>query len=391
MYKNINVVYDDMDEIFYNNKYLDILKEKNYVFKMDSEKIDIEFKIIDNNDIKHKSEITNKEKYLDVLNQIKIVGLANIKKDFWKFKYLEKKLCYEQCITCSYRCLSYNYIIKKYIKQKINDSNILVITDIPGNWSYYTIEEQNMIFEKYAYYLYNNLTNSNIYMILCGKNMKTYKNKIINNKNNNTFHLLTHDTDGNILNKKTFDTVLKNIDDIKYDYVFINSINKYDYIKLFMVYLYIILYASKHNTVLLSNFFEFDNIIFNKISLLLNNHFSDIKVVRPKLEVYYTSILYIYCSHFRNNVDKLKILINNILDNKSIDILYSNDNKIIVKLNKFIDDIYDNIYIYNRILLSIIDKKYEKPDLYNIIKHTIKIKQIICAEKKKYKKYLLPY
>ena len=30
MYKQFNVVYNDKDEIFYNNKYLDILKVKDY-------------------------------------------------------------------------------------------------------------------------------------------------------------------------------------------------------------------------------------------------------------------------------------------------------------------------------------------------------------------------
>ena len=162
MYKQFNVVYNDKDEIFYNNKYLDILNVKDYVFKIDSEKIDIEFKLTENNNINQKLEKTNNEKYLDVLNQIKIISYSNVKKDFWKFKYLEKKLCYDKCVNCSIVCLSYNYIIKKYIKQKINESNILVVLDVPGNWDYYTVDTQNMIFEKYAYYLYNNLKNSNI-------------------------------------------------------------------------------------------------------------------------------------------------------------------------------------------------------------------------------------
>jgi hypothetical protein len=386
MYKNLNVVYDDMDEIFYNNKYLDILKSKDYVMELENEKIDIEFKIVDNGtETKQKVEKSNKEKLFDVMNQTKIISYANAKKDFWKFKYLIRRLCHDKCVKCSIECLSYNYMIKKYTKQKLDDSNILIILDIPGNWNFYTVETKDMIFENYAYYLFNNLKNANIYMIICGKDMKKYKSKVVNKKNNNTCYLLTQGTDGSILNRKTFDMVVKKLDDIEIDTVFIDSINisnKLQNIKTLITYIYIILYFSNRNTILLFELYLVQSINYELI-ILFNYFYNNVLLVKNKISDILFSNIHIICKNpLKNKIKFIKKLLESY-----IDIQYT---KKVFKIYNFLDNLYNITYSKNLILVSIIDKKYENPEMYNIIKQTIKIKQIHYAHKKKYKKYLLP-
>ena len=387
MYKNLNVVYDNIDnDIYYADNYLDILKEKDYVLKLENEKVDLEFKIVDNDtETEQKVDKSSEEKYLDMVNQVKVVSYSNAKFDFWKFKYLERMLCYDKyCIRCSIACLSYNYMIKQYTKQKLDDSNIVIILDISGNWNYYTVETKDMIFEKYAYYLFNNLKNANIYMIICGKDMKKYKSKVVNKKNNNTCYLLTQGTDGNILNRKTFDTVIKKMDDIEFDTVIITYINKKIYINLIIMYLYIIYHKKRVNITLFFWSVILNTYLYDICSLFIYM-FGNIMVLQNKINGTLQGAVEFVCTHNNNNINKK--VIDSIISNKNIELVY---NKKLEKIEKFIDKLKNKSIIKQNILLSIINKKYTNPTLYKTITETIRIKQIYYAQKKKYKKYLLP-
>ena len=260
----------------------------------------------------------------------------------------------------------------------------MIILDISGNWNYYTVETKDMIFEKYAYYLFNNLKNANIYMIICGKDMKKYKSKVVNKKNNNTCYLLTQGTDGNILNRKTFDTVIKKMDDIEFDTVIITYINKKIYINLIIMYLYIIYHKKRVNITLFFWSVILNTYLYDICSLFIYM-FGNIMVLQNKINGTLQGAVEFVCTHNNNNINKK--VIDSIISNKNIELVY---NKKLEKIEKFIDKLKNKSIIKQNILLSIINKKYTNPTLYKTITETIRIKQIYYAQKKKYKKYLLP-
>ena len=67
------------------------------------------------------------------MNDTKIVNLAYTKKLFWKYKYLETKICNKVCYSCSYTCLSINYLLKKYMNCQLINKTILTIVHINTN------------------------------------------------------------------------------------------------------------------------------------------------------------------------------------------------------------------------------------------------------------------
>ena len=259
------------------------------------------------------------------------------------------------------------------------NKTILTITNIVGNYNFYTIKAYNTLFNPNVLYLFDTCKDCTFYSIINIENNNEYEQTVIHKENNNIYHLLTCNTNGNILDKKTFDIVNERLKNIIFDCVILYELYS-DYINnVALVYLYIIMEHSNNTTHLLIKIF------WHTINLLVNllNAYDNINIYIPKVGGI-DKITYINAYNFKQNNLNYD-LIKQILAGKYINIQYTSSTYITQYTNKIYKKMYDIFYtLYN------IVKLYDKPE-YKIIMQTIRIKQKYYAQKKKYKNILLPY
>ena len=371
--------YSTAQEIFTNNKYLDILKSKDYILELKPEEHKVTYTIIDKIEENKKIDKTPYDKLINIINDTKIVNLAHTKKLFWKYKYLEKKICDKVCYSCSYTCLSINYLLKKYMNCQLINKTILTIAHINTNLTYYTSEAYNTLFNPNVLYLFNTCKNCVFYCILNIDNNDKYKQTVIHKENNNVYHLLTYNTNGNILDKKTFDIVNERLKNINFDVVFIYELQDLYINNIILTYLYIIIeHSSKTTQIIIKSQHSYINIFAGIMSsnahmIIYNIHINYIDTI---------PFIYIYniINHTPNN-----IIYQILSTDKYVDIQYSKPEYITKYFNKIFSK---SAYKYN-ILHSIID--ITDKNEYNILLQTIHTKQKYYAQKQKYLKYLMPY
>lgn len=365
---NFFTVYRTAQEIFTNNKYLDILKSKDYILKIKPDEHTVKYTIVDK-PVENKKNDTQYDKLIKIINETSIINLAHTKKQFWKFKYLEQKICNKTCYTCSYTCLSINYLLKKYMKCKLINKTILTISHTPTTTStYYLVEAYGSLFNPNVLYLFDNCKNCNIYCILNTDN-DTYKQTIVHKNNNNTYHLLNY----NKLDKKLNNIIFDNIILYGLHDKYINNV--------LLTYLDIIASHSNENTRLLMK------IEHNMLNLLVSvlSIFNNIKIYNQRVDGFGMYICaYNFKQHSIEHKNIIKILKHTTL-NKYVDIQISNPTYI----TKFIDKIITKSIDKYIILFNILDV-YDTSE-YNIIMQTIHTKQKYYAQTKKYKKLLTPY
>ena len=108
--------YSTEQDIFTNDKYLNILKTKDYILEIKPEEHKFSYTIVDKIDENKTIDKTPYDKLIKIMNDTKIVNLAHTKKLFWKYKYLEQKICNKSCYECSYMCQKseeFSYLPKK--------------------------------------------------------------------------------------------------------------------------------------------------------------------------------------------------------------------------------------------------------------------------------------
>lgn len=379
-------IIDKTTDIFNNDKYLYIINEKEILVELDSVKnikIKPQFKKIKKETYKLES---NEDKIRYIENtQIKNYFVRQFRHLFSLNRYLDK---YNNDLP------SYNYIINKFYKND-NFKNILILdleVDFTGNLKDRIITKNSTVFTPFLYDIYNNYKNVNIYTVFSfdKKYKKTVKNKT------NTYTILSNNTD--LLDKKNFNNIIKQIKNIKFDNIYIdyniisiNYNNKY-YNNYFIILLYIILLSSskKSNLFLkiINNIYNINKNNFIGLSYIYTNNY----LLKPIFSNSIQSNFFVLYKNFINNKNILDEL-NKIIENKKIfNKKYYLENYFILnninekKLNNFQNILYNRrlkkIIILSKLLKYFMDNKYKF--LFNTI--ISRIKNIQKTHYIKYKK-----
>jgi hypothetical protein len=385
------IIYDEDGDIFHNNKYLDILKVKDYVLDI----TDLDAKI-DINVVFKKKDKTFKldtwEKKGDYVENTKIKNslMGKLNSKLMVNRYLKP-------INAPPREISANYIVQQYSDQQLNNKNIFVMSMlsefIPSKYIYF--EEDNTIFSTFSSYLYNNSNNNNIYCWIKRSNNKKYKENIKNIKNN--YYLLNNNNNGDILIENEFEILIDKIKDTKMDFIYIDFKPLYDEYnmeiqnKYLIILLQILPMICMKNTQILFNCKIDDNMINNCINILKYS-FNNVKIIHPKYLHITTKDKFILFDKFNGNTN---YNVDKIISNKLFfDINYYieslnvvSDNKIILDfLNNLSKERYSQLSRYSKLIKYLYDEKYKQ--LGDIILSNLKIRQYAFANNQKHLKYL---
>lgn len=377
---NINT---DTSDIINHANYLNIFIKKDSILKIEKKQHTFSYNIIKSwvivKNVENDTLIT---KINQLINDTRIICLSHKKREFSAMKYIEKKIRKKKNYRCSYVCLIINYILKKYIKCKLIDKTILIISHISGNTSVNRIEDYGTLFTPNALYLFDHCKNCTIYGIINTDNNNKYNQTVVNKKNNNTYHLLTWNTNGNILDRTTFDIVNERLKDVVFDNVIIYNLNDALFNNIMLVYLHVITRHSDNLTQLLCNCGHTMRRLFSSICAHM---YEDVFLYSTF--IHYDFVMMHASNLIKNNTYYKNIdMINDILSSdKYIEIQYN----IPLYMEDFNNKIYMYMYNHHKALIKIMDLYDTDIDNYNMIIKKIKKKQHAYA--KKYKKIALPY
>ena len=368
--------------LFYNNKYKNILLTKLYKLKIKHLPNDyISYKYEDNFIVKDSNYYINKKE--SSYNLIKNIQYRNIMNTCDIFKYYYN--------TIKYECFFYNYIIKKY-SSTITNKNILLFSETNN------INYDNSIFSNYGYYLFKHGYNYNIYEIIDDKNNDKYIKEVINKKNNNTHHLIIHNTDGDIYNKKTINEVINRLRNIKFNIIiFQNDIKKYvkfiDNINIILIDMYIVSRICDPKTIIYYLYYKtLENVNYDYIQpiILFKNLFNKILL----LNVINNSVtLTLKLSKIDNKskmYTELENIVNNIISGKKT-IIFDTIKQKFNTIDDFINNINNLILNKQKLILALLKMRNTNYFIYKIIEEQIDNAQNDILHNKKYKKYLLPF
>lgn len=389
---NLNIFYDDV--------YKKLLFPK--IHKLKIKKIPnelITYKYEDNfitKDFNYQSK-KNEEKYVP-LNVIKYYGYKDILMKFEIFnKYYKDINNAKLCLSC----FSNNYFIKKYTGTSEN-KNILLIknynqTKIGNNAD--IINHNNNIFSQEGYYLFKNAKNCNIYEIIDINNNNTYDKEIIEQTKNNRHHLVTHNTDGNIYNKKTMNEVINRLKNIKFDIIihcieYRNYMLYVDNINILLINMYItsrlcdiatIVYYAYYK--ILADTQSYDHIqsiivfknLFNSILLFNTIHYG-VTLVLKLTKIDKKSKLY----------KELENIVNNIISGKKT-VIFDTKNHKFNAIDDYINNFNKIVLDREKLIVNLLNIRENNYFIYKIIEGQIENAQFDMLHNKKYNKYLQPY
>ena len=368
-------------DVTYKRRYMDILKNKDFVIKIDKKQHNLSYKIEPSFAlIKNKQNDTIVTKVNSIVNNARILCLAHMKHNLSVIKYVEKKFCNIVCYRCSYLCLIINYILKKYAKCKLKNKTILTISHISINLTMHLVEDRGTIFTPEALYLFDHSKNCTIYGIInVDNNNNKYKQTIINKKNNNTYHFLTWNTNGNIMDINTFNTINNRILGIVFDCVIAYRIFDTYINNILIAYLHIMTRHSDDQTQLLCQFTPVSRDMFLSIFAFMYDS------VRMYITFIHADITIMHATNLKKNdhYKNIDMIYDVFSSDKYIDVQYN----VPTYIEQYYDAVYMNIYRYHDILVGILDLYHT--DKYSVVMKDIKKKQHYYA--KKYKNLISPY
>lgn len=388
-------VYDDNSDIFYNNKYLDVLKEKDYVLPVKKVKYEINIKFEKvKKDEKENVTIDDKIRYIEN-TKIKNYYVKHFRQKLSINRYLkmDKSTIYDNKTT------AINYVIKKYAKLDYNNKKILFIDSIIAyvNVTKY-ISHKNTLMPSLAYNIFRNSSNCDIYSILSHDVTDKYAPQI-RNGNGNTYNFVNHNNNGNLL--KYFNSIFDKIKSIKFDIIicelginlkYQNSIN-FKKNNFYLLILHMINKISKQNSIFLYIPLMIDTM--NYSNLAIGNSYDETLIIKPKYFGLMYSQSFILYKKFKNKPNNFFVQLTNIVK-KIISDKYNVHEYCVVKSNvtnvkNFLENIkkkrYRRFIILSKIIKYLVDDKYSA--LKKIIMRTIKVKQLAHANNNKNKKYII--
>lgn len=390
------IVYDDEGDIFYNDKYLEILKVKDYVLDIDGANMGGEYldkPVFKKNHDKKKLE-TNVEKYDYVNNRVKNRLIQFFNRNIVINKYLAFK-------DTKPRTTCINYIIKKFTKKRLINKNIYFLYFITKFIKPARNIVDGTLMEKTVQSIYKYGKNNNIYNWIIHSGKKKYARKVYNKKNNTNYELLNYDTSGDIMRDNNMKLFIDRNKNIKFDFLYISL---HPYYKEFgtsfennylMIILYFIIQNAKKGCQIIFNGQITKNIVHNFISIM-SKYFKHTKIIHPKYLHITTYDQYILFDDFDGQFNSNDTAtIKNIIFNKQITNMnlylhsFAKSNMVFV-VNIFLEKLAkDKIKVmqkYMQLIPYLYNTKYDK--LREIIMYNIKKKQISYANKPSNIKYL---
>lgn len=383
-------VYDKGGDIFYNDKYLNVLKEKEYYTKIDDVvdkqiyKLDLKFEPIGEQTYKLETDM-DRIKFIENV-EIKNYMMYHFRKLLNINKYLLSDLKDEWM-------LSYTYILKKYGKFKFTRKKILVLDmSMVYLWQdeNHYIEKDGTLFIPSSLDLFENTTNNDIYALFFYKNKKKY-NKIAKNKKN-TYHFINYDNDGNMM--ESFDKNFDRIKNMKFDLI-ISKFNPGSFVKknkYFNTYFFLLMYIilstthTKSHIIIRMSMKLLSKVIYN-IMTIIASHYKHKICVKPKYSSINNSV---YFWHFTGLNKKSKITFTKKIFNKNFylkSIGVANKLTNVDKLfKKFTKDKIKRSLLLKQIAHYIYDEQYNT--LKKIMLNYINIKQKAYCKLNKNNKYI---
>ncbi len=379
-----DIVYDENADLFYNDKYLEVLKEKDYVLKLKSISAeDVKYEIVEK-DAKQERKKPTISDHIDRNNEIaQIIIFAHFKHMMSITKYMKPHPNYDDMP------ISVNYILRKYCRIKQHKKNILVIHDAVFSANRF-FERDGTLIDALSLYFLENATKCNIYSVFSHPLSKNYERIVTNDANGNTYHMVTNDNNGDILDRNIFSTIRDRLANNVFDVIYFRAfIVNMTYNKI-LAYMHIIArLIDKHTQILYyMNVNQFKN-NHDKILNILLQMFGDVSMVKDKFLGASYPALYLMCSGFMND-SRICEPLERIVDNGNIfekNIRISNDVDI-GDINHYIETIQKAMLRRSHILLQLV--RYNEPiykKMFTIVVERINIKQRALAYRAKYAKY----
>lgn len=388
------VVYDEKGDIFYNDKYLEILKVKDYVLDIDKKDVS-KYEFLDEIIFKKNEQIK-----LDT-HQKKESYIKNIKIKNLLIQLFNRLIVINKYLTFggeNQRVICINYIIKKFTNQRLINKNIYVLYFSSKYIEHHHVNHKGTLIDPFSYTLYKNAKNNNIYNWITHDDKIKYKSSVTNINNNTNYYLVNNDISGDVILDNNFDLFKKKNKNIKFDFLEIFFQPHYENYKnnldnnylIFSLYL-IMMCANKGCQILFAGNIN-DNIVNNFIRIL-HKYFKKTLLIHPKYLHVTTNDQYILFDHFNGNFDKKDIeKIKHITsNNKMFDMnlyLYkfikTQDITLTKKVHAFLEKLSEKktkiLRIYYKLIPFLYDERYNK--MTQIIMYNIKKKQIAYANNK---------
>jgi hypothetical protein len=384
-------VFDPNADIFYNNKYLEVLERKDIVMDLEKPPKDVKFDIqFDESAVgeykprKLETEY-DKKNYLE--NQIKNTLIRYYRIDLFKYKYLFKG-------NDNGMALSFNYITRKYGKTRIKNKTIFIL-DVSINYAAIKLHEyENCLFSDFSYDIFMNAIGCTIYALIFHKNNKSYVPSLKNESNGNIYHLINYDNNGNIIVKDNYFIIYDRLKNIRAELIFGSfHLMYYEFINknelsnnLFVLYMYIMLKCSDIGSQLIMYVFKPTSCMKNIIQSL-TSIYTKSRLVCPKTVAPY--ITFIHLQKLAKNIlfDEIEKHIKNstIFLKPLVSLFGTNYEQLTTFKNNITTHELRTIKYQARLLYYLFDKNFA--NLSRIIKKNIEIQQKNAARKYKYIKY----
>lgn len=393
-----NVIYDDNTDIFYNDKYLEILKIKDFVFKYDK-KMYVKHEYL-KEPIFEKRKIISLDTEKDKKIYLKDVKIKNaLIREFSKLVTVNRYLKFE---NENERVICINYIIRKFTNQRLNNKNICVLYFATNFTSMGYQKVDNILIDPDSHTLFNHSKNNNIYSWINHDGKTKYKSHIRNNSTNNNYYLSNHDTHGDIMLGNNLKVFRERNSKIKFDFYRISfnvcyqefNCNVENNIILIILDL-IRTNANKRAQIVFNG--RLTNNIINNLVRILSPYFKKVLVLHPKYLHLTTDDVNILFDDYRGYMDKYDVNnIKKLVSNKNITKMtltkfIKKENSILEnEINKFLEILYkyqkEKMKIYYKLIPFLYKEQYKT--IKEIIEYNLKKKQIAFANEKSNTKYL---
>ena len=389
-------VFDPDADIFYNNKYLEVLNRKDIVMDLEKPPKDVKFDIqFDESAVGEYKPIrlnTVKAKIDHLDMQMKNALFRYYRIDLFKYKYLLRG-------NDNGLSLSFNYITRKFGKTRINNKKIFIL-HATINFAIISdlIEHENCLFTEFGYDIFMRAKDCTIYALIFNKNNKSYVPTLKNKLNNNTYHLINYDNDGNIIVKDNYIINYDRLKDIKVDLIYglLNmAFSEYIYENkfknnLFMICLYTILKCSDINSQLIIFAYQPTDMMKNAMHLLTSAYTKG-RLICPKTIAPY--VIFVHFQKFtgKNLFDKIieKYIKDDVIFSKpfvnSVGKIIDNYEPFVIFKNNISTHELRMIKDQTQLLRYMFNKQFDH--LSRIIKKNIEIQQKYIVHTYKYVNY----
>ncbi len=380
------IVYDKDADIFYNDKYMDVLKEKDYVLELKAiPTVDVKYDIVERDANPERKKPTVVDDINKFIGHGQVVTYAIFKREFSITKYMKQNPSDDDMQ------LSVSYILQKHCRTKLHKKNILVIHDAVFSQNRF-FEHDGTLIDILSQYFLEHATKCNIYSIFPHPLSKKYKYDVTNDTNGNKYYMVNHDNSGNVVDYSVFSKMCDRLANTVFDVVYFRAYNINAVFNVTLAYFHIIMQHIDKNTLIL---------FYNNITHIHNDHGKIIHIMRQVFEkvtlikdkflgVSYPTLYSVFTGFVPDN--RISSPLKNMVDSRNI---FEKNIKI---PNKVIMEEYEVNYIdviLNKMrdrakMLSVLAHYYEP--MYNslrkMIKNRINARQRALASKRKFAKYI---